>query len=167
MNAAMVILALVVSQRLIEVVYATHNTRALMARGAIEIGRKHHPLFILLHGSWLVAMALALPADPVIRIFPLVLFVLFQMGRLWVIISLGPYWTTRIITLPGAPLVKHGPYRWFRHPNYAVVVGEFATLPLVFDQIGIAIMFSLLNAALLTWRIREENHVLAQRAGLP
>lgn len=163
MNVAMAILAFVVAQRLIEVAYAARNTRALMARGAIEIGRKHYPLFFLLHGAWLVAIAVSLPQEPVIRVVPLSLYVLLQFGRLWVIASLEAYWTTRIITLPGAPLVRRGPYRWLNHPNYVVVVGEIATLPLVFDLVAIAIIFSLLNAALLAWRIREENRALAPR----
>ena len=91
-------------------------------------------------------------------------FVVLQGLRLWVLASLGPLWTTRIITLPGAPLVRRGPYRFLRHPNYAVVVAEIAVLPLVFGAWRIALVFSLLNLALLAWRIRVEQQALAPRA---
>jgi methyltransferase len=162
---AYAIIAAVAIQRLYETSHAAKNTRALLARGALEVGRRHYPLFVLLHGGWLVSIALALPNPPTIHLAPLLLFLLLQAGRIWVIASLGPYWTTRIITLPGAPLVRRGPYRFLRHPNYLIVTGEIATLPLVFGEIWVAIVFTLLNAALLSWRIHVENAVLAARAG--
>jgi methyltransferase len=159
------IVAAVALQRLLEMGYAMRNTRRLLARGAVESGRSHYPLFILLHGGWLVAIALFLPQPSVIHALPLIVFVLLQAARLWVIATLGPFWTTRIITLPGAPLVRKGPYRILRHPNYAIVAGEIAMLPLVFGEVAVAIVFSILNALLLTWRIRIENAALAPRAG--
>jgi methyltransferase len=165
MNVAYAILTAVALQRLLEMIYAMRNTRRLLARGAVERGRAHYPLFILLHGGWLVAIALFLPRPPVIYALPLVLFVLLQAARLWVIATLGEFWTTRIITLPGAPLVRKGLYRFLRHPNYAIVAGEMAVLPLVFGEVAVAIAFSVLNAMLLTWRIRIENAALAPRAG--
>lgn len=157
------ILVLVAAQRLAEVIYANRNTRALLARGAVEVGRSHYPLIVLLHASWLVAIAVLLPADATIHWLPLVVFGLLQLLRLWVIASLGPYWTTRIITLADAPLVRKGPYRFLRHPNYAVVVGEILLLPLAFGEYGVAILFTLLNAAVLAWRIRAEEAALATR----
>jgi methyltransferase len=163
-SIAIAILALVALQRLVEVAYATRNTRALIRRGGMEAGRRHYPLFIILHGLWLLAIAASLPAVPPIYFALLWVFVLLQAARIWVIASLGEYWTTRIITVPGAPLVRRGPYRYVRHPNYLVVAGEIAVLPLVFGQVWVAVIFSLLNAALLTWRIRVENAALAPRA---
>jgi methyltransferase len=160
---AYIIIALVVVQRLAELVYAERNTKALLARGAIEVGRAHYPLIVLLHASWLVAIVVFLPRDPPINFVLLSVFVVLQALRIWVLATLGPYWTTRIITLPGAPLVRRGPYRLLRHPNYAVVVGEIAVLPLVFGEIWIAIAFTILNALLLAWRIRQENEALALR----
>ena len=165
MNLAYAILAAVALQRLLEVAYAARNTRALLARGATEIGRGHYPFFILLHGSWLAAIFLMLPGPPEIHVAPLLIFLLLQAGRVWVIASLGQYWTTRIITLPGAPLVRRGPYRFVRHPNYLIVVGEIAVLPLVFGEVWVASIFSVLNAVLLAWRIRIENAALAARTG--
>jgi methyltransferase len=81
-------------------------------------------------------------------------------------VSLGPYWTTRIVTLPGAPLVQRGPYRFLNHPNYAVVTAEIAALPLAFGAYAIAITFSLANLALLAWRVRIEDRALAARRGI-
>jgi methyltransferase len=163
MLIAYVIIVLIAIQRLAEVVYADRNTRALLARGAVEIGRKHYPLIVLLHAAWLVAIVVFLPR-PVIISWPLlVLFVAFQLLRVWVLVALGPYWTTRIISLEGAPLVTSGPFRYLRHPNYAVVVGEIAALPLVFGEAWVAIIFSVLNAAVLFWRIWVEEKALAPR----
>jgi methyltransferase len=161
--AVYVILALVVLQRSIELVYAERNTRALLARGAVEVGRAHYPLIVALHAFWLVAILFSLPQHATINGYALAVFVLLQLARVWVIVTLGPYWTTRIITLDGAPLVRSGPYRFVRHPNYLVVAGEIAVLPLVFGELLVCLVFSALNAALLAWRIREENAALAMR----
>ena len=167
MNAAHWIVILVALQRLAEVLYANGNTRRLLARGAQEAGRGHYPLFVLLHASWLAAILLFLPDPAPLHLLPLALFVLLQLARIWVIATLGSYWTTRVITLPGTPLVRSGPYRFVRHPNYMIVIGEIALLPLVFGETGVAAVFSLLNAALLFWRIRVENAALAERQNAP
>ena len=163
---AYLIVALVAVQRLGEVAIAQRNTRALIAKGAVEVAPGHYPLLILLHAAWLAAIVVELPKPAPVHWLPLAAYVLLQGLRVWTVMTLGPYWTTRIITLPGAPLVTRGPYRFLRHPNYWVVVGEIALLPLVFGEIRVAILFSLLNAALLGWRIREENAALAGRRRL-
>jgi methyltransferase len=160
---AYVVLALVVVQRLGELVIARRNTKALLARGAVEIGAKHYPLIVLLHAGWLAAIILLLPKPTPINWVLLVVFVALQGLRVWVLATLGPYWTTRIISLPGVPLVRRGPYRLFRHPNYMVVAGEILVLPLVFGEIWIAVIFSLANAAVLAWRIRQEETGLTPR----
>ncbi len=160
------VLIFVVVQRLAELVWSARNTRRLLARGAQEVGARHYPLFVLLHGSWLIALALTVPAETPPHWPLLGLFALLQLLRIWVVATLGPYWTTRIITLPGAPLVRHGPFRWLRHPNYAVVVGEIALLPLAFGAWQIALCWSLLNALLLWHRIRVENGALQSRRGI-
>jgi len=167
MIAALVIIGLMAAQRLGELIYAQRNTRALLARGAVEVGGAHYPLLVLLHGSWLVTIVATLPASPPIHWPGVAALVVLQALRLWVIVTLGPYWTTRIVTVPDAPLVRGGPYRFLRHPNYAVVVAEIAVLPLVFEQIAVAIVFSVLNAALLWWRIRVEDQALRPRRELP
>lgn len=161
------VLAFVVLQRLAELVWASRNTRRLLARGAQEHGARHYPLFVLLHASWLIAIALTVPADTAPNWPLLGLFVLLQLGRVWVIATLGPYWTTRIITLDGAPLVRRGPFRFLRHPNYWVVTAEIAVLPLAFGAWPVAVIWSLFNAVLLRHRIRIEEMALQPRAGLP
>lgn len=167
MTAALVIIGLIALQRLGELVYAQRNTRVLLTRGAVEIGANHYPLIVILHAAWLVAIVAFLPRVVTINWYLVALMVVLQALRLWVLAVLGPYWTTRIITLPGAPLITSGPFRFFRHPNYMVVIGEIAALPLAFGEVGVAIVFSLLNAAMLFWRIRVEESALAGRRGQP
>ena len=153
----------VAALRLIEIIYAKRNAERLIADGGREVGAGHYPLFILLHGGWLAALFITVSADAAI-VWPLMgVFVALQLGRLWVIAALGRYWTTRIITVSSAPLVRRGPYRLLRHPNYAIVACEIAVLPLVFGAWWIAISFTMLNAALLAYRIHIENAVLAER----
>jgi methyltransferase len=158
-NAATVILALVTAQRLGELWLSNRNTSRLLARGAREVAPAHYPLIILVHVAWLGALWWLAPGRP-IDPFWLGLFVLLQLARVWIIATLGERWTTRIIILPGAPLVRSGPYRWLDHPNYAVVAGEIAALPLAFGLWQVALVASLLNAAVLAIRIREENQAL-------
>ncbi len=160
------IVLLVALQRLAELALARRNTRRLLANGAREIGAGHYPLFILLHGGWLVALLVLTPADGTIHWRLIAVFALLQAARIWVVASLGPYWTTRILTLPGDTLVRRGPYRLLRHPNYWIVAAEIAVLPLSFGQWPIALAFSLLNAALLGWRIRIEDAALAARRAI-
>lgn len=160
------IIAAVTLQRLLELVYAQRNTRALLARGAVETGRSHYPLFVLLHAAWLAAIVAALPKVTPIHPLPLIAYVALEGLRIWTMLSLGRYWTTRIVTLPGAPLVRRGPYRFVRHPNYLIVMGEIALLPLVFGEVWVAASFPVLNALLLAWRIREEEAALSPRRAL-
>jgi methyltransferase len=163
MSLCQQLVLLVLAQRLAEVAWARRNERRLRAAGAIEVGAGHYPLFFLLHGGWLLALAVLVPADALVSWPLLLLFALLQLARLWVIASLGPFWTTRVLTLPGAPLIRRGPYRWLRHPNYLIVAGEIAVLPLAFGAWEIAVIFSVANAALLAHRIRVEQEALAGR----
>ncbi len=163
MSWPLIVVALVALERLAELVYANRNTRALLRAGAHEIGRRHYPLIVLLHTAWLVAVYIAADktAPPIWGW--IAIFLLLQAARYWVLATLGRYWTTRIIAVPNAPLVTRGPYRFLRHPNYAVVIAEIAVLPLAFGEYAVAIVFSLLNAALLLWRIRIETAALDTR----
>jgi len=163
---AYAIIALVILQRAGELILADRNTQKLKARGAVEIGAGHYRFIVLLHMAWLMAVLWLIPTPVVIHWGWILVFLLMQAGRVWVIASLGPYWTTRIITLPGMPLVKRGPYRFVRHPNYLVVAGEILALPLAFGEIWVAVIFSIVNAAVLYWRIREEETGLAPRREL-
>ena len=159
-----IVIALVALLRLAGLIHARRNTARLMARGGIEHGRGHYPVIVALHAGWLAALALLVPPDTPAQWPWLALFAALQAARVWVIASLGPYWTTRIITLPGAPLVRRGPYRFLRHPNYWVVAAEIAVLPLAFGAWQIALAFSALNALVLAYRIRVEQAALAPRS---
>ncbi|NKB49773.1 MAG: hypothetical protein GKS02_10490 [Alphaproteobacteria bacterium] len=156
-----VLVALIVLQRLIELMVARISTRNLLAGGGVEHGAGHYPLMVALHTAWLVSLALLVPADTALNPVWFVVFLILQAARVWVIASLGRYWTTRVITVPGAALVKRGPYRWLRHPNYLVVIAEIAVVPLIAGAWQVALIFSIANAALLWHRIRIENTALA------
>lgn len=166
MSAVVLILLLVTLQRLGELLIARRNTRALLAKGAFEASPGHYPLIVAVHALWLLSLWWLAPGRLVV--WPLIaIFVLLQIGRLWVLATLGTRWTTRIIILPGAPLVEHGPFRFVRHPNYLVVVLEIAVLPLAFGLWQVALVFSALNAAVLAIRIRAEERALSSGASAP
>lgn len=157
------LLAFIVLERLAELVWAARNTRRLRVDGAIEIGAAHYPLFVLLHGGWLACLLLLVPVGSALDPVFLTVFVLLQIARFWVIATLGRYWTTRILSIPGAPMVRRGPYRLLRHPNYFVVALEIPVVPLIAGAWQIAVVFGIFNLALLGWRIRVEDRALAAR----
>jgi methyltransferase len=159
---SLALLALVTLQRLAELLIARRNTLSLLARGAREVGAEHYPYMVLLHTLWLAGLWIAAPGRPV-SILWFLIFMALQLLRVWVLATLKGRWTTRIIVLPGVPLVLSGPYRFLKHPNYAIVIGEIAVLPLAFGLPYYALVFSLLNAAMLRVRIGEENAALAAK----
>jgi methyltransferase len=158
------IVGLVAIQRLAELAIAQRNTKRLLAIGAREVGAAHYPLFILLHASWLIALLVAVPWRSEPDWLLIGVFVILQALRVWVIRTLGPYWTTRIITLEDAPLIRRGPYRFVRHPNYWIVAAEIAVLPLAFGAWSIALVWTVLNALLLRYRISVEESALRIRS---
>ena len=157
------IVLLVAVQRLAELVYARHNQKQLLAAGGIEHGAGHYPLFIVLHSTWLVAIWVFADPSKSVDLVLLGVFIGLQALRVWVVLTLGRYWTTRIITIPDAALVQRGPYRWIRHPNYVVVVLEIAILPAIFGLWYVALVYSVLNILLLIHRIRIEDTALKPR----
>ena len=160
MSALLGLVGFIAVQRLVELAYARRNTARLMARGAVESGARAYPLFVALHGGWLAAMLLFIDPDAPASLPLLALFAGLQAARLWVIASLGGRWTTRIIVPPGEPRITRGPYRFVKHPNYAIVIAEIAVAPLIFGAWGVALAVSALNLALLVPRIRQENAAL-------
>jgi methyltransferase len=165
-TTASIILALVTLQRLGELVLSRRNTSRLLMRGAIEVGAAHYPLLVVLHAAWLVTL-LAFGWNQQVNWTALAAFALLQCLRLWVLASLGSRWTTRIIVLPGTPLVTAGPYRYLSHPNYAIVTGEIALLPLALNLPWLALLFSMLNGIALAVRIRTEARALAALSVTP
>jgi methyltransferase len=158
-TAAEIILALVTAQRGGELLLSRAHTKALMACGAVEIAPGHYPLMVAVHTAWLISLW-AFGYDQPIDITALVIYLALQGLRVWVMATLGARWTTRIIVLPNGPLVTSGPYRYLRHPNYAVVAGEIAILPLTLQLPAVAVIFTLLNAGVLFIRIGAENQAL-------
>jgi methyltransferase len=156
-----ILLVYLTVQRLIELWWAKENAARLMAAGGIEYGRSHLPLMILFHAAWLAGLWL-LAYDRPVQPFFLALFVVLQIARFWVLATLGRRWTIRIIVVPGERLVAQGPYRLLRHPNYAVVTGEIAVVPLALGLPAYALVFSVLNAGMLAIRITAENAALSR-----
>ena len=155
------ILGFVTAQRLVELPIARANSRRLLASGGHEVAPGHYLLIVAVHAAWLAALWGFAPGRP-ISLGLLGLFALVEVGRVWVLQTLGPRWTTRIIVVPGETLVGGGPYRFVNHPNYFVVCAEVALLPLVFGLWQVALIFTALNAAALTIRIRAENRALGR-----
>jgi len=159
------ILALLITQRVLELVIARRNTARLLENGAHEVGAEHYPYMLMLHTFWIMALvAWVIAVPPRVNAYFFLFYAILLGLRVWVISSLGPFWTTRIITIPNLPLVRRGPYKYVRHPNYIVVAAEIAVVPLMFAAWEIALIFSALNAWMMRVRIGAENKALAARA---
>jgi methyltransferase len=163
---AIVLLGFVTVERMAELVLARHNTARLLDRGAVEFAPRHYSLIVALHAVWLGGLWLLAWNRPILWPW-LALFAVLQVLRIWVLTTLGERWTTRIIVLPGAALVRRGPYRFMNHPNYAVVIGEIAVLPLVFGLPWYALVFSILNGIVLVIRITAESAALRGACDTP
>lgn len=166
------LLLAVAAERVAELVVSQRHLRWARAGGAVESGQGHYPAMVLLHIALLVGClvevhALDRPFTPWLGLPMLAVVLAAQALRWWCIATLGPQWNTRVVIVPGLPLVRTGPYRWLRHPNYVAVVAEGVALPLVHDAWITALVFTVLNAALLTVRIRCENRLLARAAASP
>ncbi|MDY0881443.1 isoprenylcysteine carboxyl methyltransferase family protein [Dongia soli] len=162
---AILLLLFVTIQRGAELVYANYNTRRLRTAGATEVGAGHYPLIVLLHGAWLIALWLwVLSGDVELQLWAVGAYLVLQAFRVWILASLGSFWTTRVIIPAEAPpLVRRGPYRFCQHPNYVLVVLEIALLPLALGAWPLAVIFSIANALLLAWRIHVEEAALTPR----
>jgi methyltransferase len=159
MPEGVLLLAFITAQRLCELWLARRNTAALVARGGVEFGAEHYLLIVALHTLWLGGLWWLAAGQPVDYLW-LAVFALLQVARAWILASLGPRWTTRIIAVPGEALVARGPYRFLRHPNYVVVALEIAVVPLALGLPVYALVFGVLNLAVLAVRIRAENAAL-------
>ncbi len=159
-----VLLSVVTAQRLVELRIAKHNTQRLLDRGAREIGADHYPLMVGFHATWLILMWIFGWNQGLVA-FWVGVYILLQAFRIWILASLGPRWTTRIIIID-EPLVARGPYKFIRHPNYWLVVAEIATVPLALGLTWLAVAVSVLHAGVLFIRIRAENAGLKQIAHL-
>lgn len=160
------LISLLALQRVAELIYSHRNAQRLRAQGAIEAGRAHYPVIVGLHAAFYVCLILERvylvsgwpPQWPVW----LGLFVLAQLLRAWVLRTLGPRWTTRILVVPGSVRIRTGPYRYLRHPNYVAIVLEFLSIPMLAGAWRTALVFSILNLLVLRVRIREEEKAMAR-----
>jgi methyltransferase len=158
-----VLLAYLTVQRVAELWWARENETRLFAEGGVQYGKAHLVLIVLLHAAWMIGLWV-LAYDRSVNLIYLALFVVLQIMRFWVLLTLGRRWTIRIIVLPGERLITRGPYRYLHHPNYVVVTGEIAVVPLALGLPVYALVFSILNAIVLAIRIPAENAALAASA---
>jgi methyltransferase len=160
MTSGPLLLGFLTLQRLSELGIAARNTKALLLRGAYERGARHYPVMVALHATWLATLWLFGWNHEAAAPF-VVAFALLQCARLWVLLTLGRRWTTRIIIAPDIAPVTSGPFRWVRHPNYLVVALEIPCVSLALGLVWHAALFAALNFAMLWWRIREEDRAYA------
>lgn len=156
---------LVLAQRGLEELYSTRNMRRLLAAGGREEGREYYRVIVVAHMTWLAAVFFLLPSDAPLLVVPLCLYLALQIARYWVIASLGRYWTHRIVTLDGEPLVKSGPYRFCAHPNYAITITEIGLLPMIGGWL-LGIVLAALYAPILWHKIVLEDRALAPRRSI-
>ncbi|MCC8423786.1 isoprenylcysteine carboxyl methyltransferase family protein [Mucilaginibacter sp. UR6-11] len=159
-----VFISLLILQRLSELYISSRNEKWLLQNGAIEYGQGHYPFMVAMHTLFIIAIIAEynLRGGTPISWGFLAAFLLVLSFKFWALSSLGKYWNTKIYRIPGVYPVKKGPYKIFRHPNYMEVIGEIALIPLAFHLYYTAIIFTVLNAAMLTVRISVENKVWAK-----
>lgn len=157
----------IIMQRLVELRIAKRNEEWIKRRGGIEVGQKHYKWFVIVHALFFISILLEVAYKETIvqevNLFLLTTFILAQLGRLWCIHSLGRFWNTKVITLPGVALIKKGPYKYIKHPNYIIVAVELIVIPLLFGAVVTAIIFPILHVILLIIRIPSENKALAKK----
>jgi methyltransferase len=155
---------LVCVQRISELMIAKRNEKRMLRQGGYEAGARHYPFIVALHTAFFISLIaeVQLLQKTVSPDWPLwlALFLFTQLGRVWTLLSLGSFWNTKIIVLPGTKVVKKGPYRWVRHPNYIIVTMELIVIPFLFQAYYTALVFTLLNALMLTVRIAAEEQAL-------
>jgi methyltransferase len=160
-----IVALIILLQRGLEELYSARNTRALIAEGAREVGRSYYPVVATTHLAWIASLYFVIPADASVFSFLAVVYLALQIVRYWVIGTLGRYWTHRIFTLDNAPIVRRGPYRFIRHPNYAVTIAETFLLPMVFGAVALGLIMGAVWAAVLFYKIILEDEGLSARRG--
>ena len=160
--AFILFISFVILLRIGELVLSKSNEKWLLRNGAVEYGQKHYPFIVALHVLFIISVIFeySRQPNPTYSLFFIIFYFVLLAFKAWVILSLGKFWNTRIYHVPNIPLIKKGPYRYFKHPNYLIVIAEIAVIPLIFNLYYTAITFSLLNAIMLFTRIKEENIAL-------
>ena len=161
--AFIIFITFLILQRLSELLIASRNEKWLLSQGAVQYGQSHYPFIVAMHTLFLVSIIVeyVVRGPLTISYTFLVLFIIVLLFKFWALSSLGKYWNTKIYRVPGVYPVKKGPYKFLKHPNYMEVICEIAIIPLVFHLYYTAIIFTVLNACMLTVRIGVENKVWA------
>jgi methyltransferase len=160
--AFILFISLIILLRIGELILSRRNEKWLLQNGAIEYGQNHYPLIVALHVLFIISLIIEYSMKRTVYYssFLLVLFFLLLIFKSWIILSLGKFWNTKIYRIPNYPLIKKGLYRYFKHPNYMIVIIEIAVIPLIFHLYFTAAIFTLFNAIMLSVRIKEENKAL-------
>jgi len=161
-----IIALIILAQRGAEEVYSARNTRALIAEGATEAGRSYYPVVVTTHLAWIASLFFLIPASATASYFLAAAYIALQGVRYWVIATLGRFWTHRIFTLEDAPITRRGPYKYLRHPNYAVTIAETFLLPAVFGAVALGIIMGAIWTAVLAYKIKLEDEALSARRAL-
>ncbi|MDB5288638.1 MAG: isoprenylcysteine carboxyl methyltransferase [Mucilaginibacter sp.] len=156
-------ISFLIIQRLAELYVSSKNEKWLLRNGAIEYGKEHYPYIVLLHTLFIISLIAEYiwRADAGANYFFIVLFFVLIIIKVVVISTLGHYWNTKIYKVPGTRPIATGIYKYIKHPNYIIVICEIAIIPLTFHLYYTAVIFTILNAIMLTVRIKKENEVLA------
>ena len=160
--AFILFISFIILLRIGELIFSRKNEIWLLQNGAIEYGQKHYPFIVALHVLFIVSLIIeySTKQTATFSLFFLVLYFLFLVFKVWVITSLGKYWNTKIYHISGSPLISKGVYKYLKHPNYLVVIAEIAIIPLIFHLYYTAIVFTVLNAMILSVRVKAENKAL-------
>lgn len=155
-------ISFVILLRISELFLSKRNEKWLIQNGALEYGQMHYPFIVLLHVLFFISLIVeySMQQPSSFSLLLLLLYFLLIGFKTWTVLSLGHYWNTKIFHIPNAPLIKQGPYKFIKHPNYLIVIAEIAVIPLIFHLYFTAIIFSFLNSIILFIRIKEENKVL-------
>ncbi|MDN4607822.1 isoprenylcysteine carboxyl methyltransferase family protein [Sporosarcina highlanderae] len=161
-----IVISIVIVQRLFELLIARRNEKWMMSQGAFEAGATHYPIMVGMHILFFISLLVEVfffnrQLSPIWTIL-LTFFLIAQVLRVWCLASLGKFWNTKIIVLPNAEVVRKGPYKWIRHPNYTIVATELLVLPLMFNAFFTAVLFTLLNCWMMTVRIPAEEKALKE-----
>lgn len=152
----------VILLRIAELYVARRNEKWMLQNGAVEYGKKHYPFIIALHSLFFVSLIIeySMQQTPSFSLIFLLIYLLLIAFKVWIIASLGKFWNTKIFRIQNYPLINKGPYKYIKHPNYIIVIAEIALIPLIFQLYYTALIFTLLNAIMLSVRIKEENLAL-------
>jgi methyltransferase len=155
-------ISFIILLRIGELLLSKSNEKWLLQNGAVEYGKAHYPFMVALHSLFILSLIIEYIIRPPVSysLFLIILYLLLLVFKAWIILSLGKFWNTKIYHIENIPLVEKGPYKYFKHPNYLVVIAEIAIIPLCFHLYYTAIFFTLLNALMLFVRIKEENKAL-------